>query len=87
MRIDLYTKTILTLIAALLAVVALRPLFQPAQTVQAQASLANVQFSGRVAGFWLFDPHTGDAWSYNSSTGQVMQHIKIQSLGSPLVEH
>ena len=44
MRIDLYTKTILTLIALLIAVIALQPFTRP-QAVEAQSSLNGVQFS------------------------------------------
>ena len=44
MRIDLYTKTILTLIALLLAVFTLRPILQP-QAAMAQGADAGIQFS------------------------------------------
>ena len=44
MRIDLYTKTILTIIALLLAVFTLKPIFQP-QAAMAQGGYAGIQFS------------------------------------------
>jgi hypothetical protein len=44
MRIDLYTKTILTFIAVLLAVIALEPIVQPTPAL-AQANMSGVQFS------------------------------------------
>jgi hypothetical protein len=50
MRIDLYTKTILTLITLLLAAIALKPLFQP-QSVGAQGGV----------GYNYLAPQAGDA--------------------------
>jgi hypothetical protein len=44
MRVDHYTKTILTIIALLLAVIALHPIINP-QPVMAQGSGGSVQFS------------------------------------------
>jgi len=44
MRIDLYTKTILTIIALLLAVFTLKPFVQP-QAAMAQGCYAGIQFS------------------------------------------
>ena len=81
MRIDLYTKTILTLIALLLAVMSLRPLLMPTWA-HAQSNLNGVQFSGAASGFWLFDGKTGDAWLY-SPEGDVIKHVKVTKLGAP----
>jgi hypothetical protein len=83
MRIDLYTKTILTLIALLLAVIALKPILQP-QTVKAGGSFSGVQFSATVGGFWVFDSSTGDVWAYNSGSGKADIHFKVTKLGQPL---
>jgi hypothetical protein len=82
MRIDLYTKTILTLIALLLGVVALKPIIQP-QPVSAQASLAGVQFSGSVGGFWLFDTKTGDVWAYEKQgSNTAVTHVgRVPEIG------
>jgi hypothetical protein len=60
MRIDLYTKTLLTLIAALLAIAVLRPMLRPS-AVQAGGKFDGVVFSGAPGGFWAFDTRTGDA--------------------------
>jgi hypothetical protein len=46
MRIDLYTKTILTLVALLLAVNVLRPILQP-QAAMADGHFRGIQFSYR----------------------------------------
>jgi len=84
MRIDIYTKVILTIIALLLAVIALTPLVQP-QPAMAQGSFSGVQFD--MGSF--FDTRTGDIWAYefdrNSPRfGQVTAHYKIGKLGQPL---
>jgi hypothetical protein len=83
MRIDLYTKTILTLIALLLAVIALKPIVQPQPTI-AQGNLSSIQFSGARIGFWAFDTRTGDVWIYNTQTGGCDGHFKITQLGKAL---
>lgn len=83
MRIDLYTKTILTLIALLLAVIAVQPLVHPTRTVQAQGSFNGVQFTGGPGGFWIFDSRSGDVWAYGTH-GEPVQHYKIAALGQPL---
>jgi hypothetical protein len=81
MRIDLYTKTILTIIALLLAAIVTKPLFTPSAIV-ADGKFTAMQFTGSPGGFYVFDPRSGDVWSY-SSTGQV-EHLKIVTLGQPL---
>jgi hypothetical protein len=86
MRIDRYTKTLLTLIVLLLAVIAFKPLVQPSPAL-AQGNLNGVQFSGIPGGgFFLFDSRTGDVWSYDINSGQLHGHSKIAQLGKPLVK-
>ena len=77
MRIDLYTKTILTLIALLLAVVALGPLVQP-QPVAAQSPFAGTQFSAsataqRTFGQLIRRPEMSGYTTYNQSKSRFMQ--------------
>ena len=79
MRIDLYTKTIFTLIALFLAVIALKPLFQP-QTALAEGSFAAVQFSYSGGNHAFFDTRSGDVWEYGDK-GQFRQHYKIHEFG------
>ena len=84
MRIDLYTKTILTVIALLLAVIALKPVLQP-QPVMAQGNLSGVQFAiGGDHGYWFFDTKTGDIWEYKVNTLPVV-HDQLTQLGKPLL--
>ena len=81
MRIDLYTKTILTVIALLLAVNALKPILQP-QPAMAQGNLNGVQFATDQGKRVFFDSRTGDIWIYGGD--QFMEHLKVAKLGSPL---
>jgi|ERR1022692_2192181 outer membrane protein assembly factor BamB len=81
MRIDLYTKTILTLILLLLGVITARPLFSP-PAVAADGKFAGLQFTGSPGGFYVFDPRSGDIWSYD--TGGNVEHFKMLAPGQPL---
>jgi len=82
MRIDLYTKTILTLIALLLAVIVLKPIIQPTPAL-AQANVGLVQFSASQGELYFFDQKNGDIWQYRES-GQLEGHSKLAKLGMPL---
>jgi uncharacterized membrane protein len=77
------TKIILTVIALLLAVIALTPLVQP-QPAMAQGSFSGVQFTGGLYGF--FDTRTGDIWEYRVTDRSPGRHLKLVQLGKPLVE-
>ena len=79
MRIDLYTKTILTLIALLLSVFALKPVFQP-QTASAAGAFAGIQFSYSGGNHAFFNVNTGDVWEYGDH-GNFKNHYKIKELG------
>ena len=79
MRIDLYTKTIITLIALLLAVIALRPIFQP-QAAMAEGSYAGIQFSYSGGNHAFFNTNTGDVWEYGDH-GDFRNHYKVHELG------
>ncbi len=89
MRIDLYTKIILTLIVLLLALIALKPIFQP-QLAIAQGSLDGVQFCAIEGGLYAADTRTGDIWVYVTGpadplNGQVVDHYRLAQLGRPLI--
>ena len=79
MRIDLYTKTILTLIALLLSVVVLKPVFQP-QTAKAAGAFAGVQFSYSGGNHAFFNVNTGDVWEYGDH-GDFRNHYKVREFG------
>jgi hypothetical protein len=82
MRIDLYTKSLLTLIVVFLGFAVLRPMLEPSP-VQAVGKFDGVVFSASPAGFWAFDTRTGDAWEYGGHAGPPMLHIKMVQLGAP----
>jgi hypothetical protein len=79
MRIDLYTKAILTLIAVLLAVMVLQPILQPPATL-AQGGYGSVQFSYSGGNHAFFDTRTGDVWEYGDK-GNFRQHYKVHEFG------
>lgn len=83
LRFDLYTKTILTIIAVLLAISELRSIVQPVQAI-AQDSFNGLQFSGSQGWFYMFDSKTGDAWLYDMR-GKVRSHLKFTQPGEPAI--
>ena len=87
MRIDAYTKTILTSIALFLGAIALRPIFQP-MPASAQASLGGVQFTPASSSFNAFDARSGDVWLYSYEGGAYSaKHLgRITQLGQPMTE-
>ena len=79
MRIDVYTKTILTLIALFLATIAFKPIFQP-QSVMAAGSFDHIQFSYSGGNHAFFDTRSGDVWEYGDK-GNFRNHYKVNELG------
>jgi hypothetical protein len=79
MRTDVYMKTILTIIALLLAVIALKPLFQP-QSARADGGYLGVQFSYSGGNHAFFDTRSGDVWEYGDK-GNFKQHYKVDQFG------
>ena len=85
MRIDLYTKVVLTVIMLLLGVIAIRPLVHPDTTASAQGPFAGVQFAS-YGGYTFFDSRTGDIWLYNSpDIPGAPSHLRLTKFGQPLV--
>lgn len=86
MRIDWYTKGVLTVIAVLLAVIAFRQYVSPDAVVQAQGAFAGVPFTNQN---WptFFDSRTGDVWMYHGyGSKETPEHYRLTRLGAPLVE-
>jgi hypothetical protein len=81
MRIDLYTRTVLTLIALFLAAIAARPYFEP-DTVAAQSALSGVQVAVTPVGYTFFDTRTGDLWEYSGAN--VHAKYRLAKPGQPL---
>jgi len=87
MRPDIYTKTVLTVIAAMLAVIACRPLISPETTVSAQGPFAGVLFSGVGGSYSFFDTRTGDLWTYSYEMPKARTYVgKVTKLGQPLAD-
>jgi hypothetical protein len=79
MRIDVYTKTILTFIALLLATMAFKPIFQP-QSAMAAGRFDSIQFSYSGGNHAFFDTRSGDVWEYGDK-GNFKNHYKVNELG------
>jgi hypothetical protein len=79
MRFDVYTKTIVTIIALLLAVMVLKPIIQP-QTAIADGGFAGIQFSYSGGNHAFFNANTGDVWEYGDH-GDFRNHYKVHELG------
>ncbi len=79
MRIDLYTKTILTVIALLLAMSVLKPILQPPAAL-ADGPYSNIQFSYSGGSHAFFDTRSGDVWEYGDN-GHFKQHYKVREFG------
>jgi len=84
MRIDWYTKGVLTIIAVLLGVIALRPYVSPDAVAHAQGSFTGVQYSGPSNVYSFFDPRTGEVYAYFSDAGPTA-HFRLTKLGAPPV--
>ena len=78
MRIDLYTKTILTIIALLLAAFVLKPILQP-QPAMAEG-FAGIQFSYSGGNHAFFNASSGDVWEYGDH-GNFRNHYKVREFG------
>jgi len=88
MKPDFYTKAVLTVIAVMLSVPALKPLISPATTASAQTSpFSGVQFAAYSnGGFTAFDTRSGDVWNYvGHGSGSVQYYGKLTQLGKPPV--
>jgi hypothetical protein len=79
MRIDIYTKTILTLIALLLATIAFKPIFQ-SQALMAAGKFDQIQFSYSGGNHAFFDARSGDVWEYGDK-GNFRNHYKVSEFG------
>lgn len=82
MRIDTYSKVVLTVIALLLGLIVWRQYGSP-ETVSAQASLSGVQMAVTPLGYTFFDTRSGEVWEYSG----VNLHAKhrVSKLGQVLV--
>ena len=82
MKTDLYTKTVLTVIALALAGLLFLQINSPA-TAQSQNG-GKFQYVQHVEGFRFFDTNTGNIFVYRSTTGRLVTQHKLVELGKPL---
>jgi hypothetical protein len=81
MRVDSYTKTILTLIAILLAIIAVRPMVEP-PVAKAQTNLwSEAKFAVGPTGPWILinDTSRGGAFLYKYDTGTLKPNVWYSS--------
>ena len=83
MRIDWYTKGVLTVIAVPLGVIALRPYVSPDAVAHAQGSFAGLQFASDCT-YCFFDARTGEVSAYYLG-GETRGRFRVTKLGAPLV--
>jgi len=81
MRSDWYTKGVLTVIAVLLGVIALRPYVSPDAVAYAQGSFSGVEWNGSSS---FFDTKTGELWFYDGE--KLIGKLRLAKLGAPLVK-
>jgi len=84
MRIDLYTKAVLTIIAIALAVIASNQFISPGGA-SAQGTFAGLQFSSAGGYSYFFDSRTGEVWSYSIGDGKMQAMRQLTKLGQPMV--
>jgi hypothetical protein len=81
MKPDLYTKTILTVIALMLTVIACKTVLSPETTVSAQGPFVGLQYVGHGD---FFDARTGEAFWYDDGSGRLIRRSKLTKLGEPM---
>ena len=85
MRIDLYTKAVLTVIALLLAAIVFKQYVSPDAVALAQGQFAGVQYGGfSGSNYSFFDTRTGEVSAYYND-GTVQLKHRVTKLGQPSV--
>jgi FlaG/FlaF family flagellin (archaellin) len=83
MKIDTCTKAILTVIAVMLTVIALRPLVSPESASAQAGAFTGIQYSHAQGDYTFFDSRTGDIWVYVAD-GTILTS-RVTKLGAPLL--
>jgi hypothetical protein len=86
MKTDTYTKVVLTAIAVLLAVIALKLVASPQITASAQGAFTGVQVSGMGNGnVAVFDSRSGMLYEHNLvADGAIMAKYRLVKVGEKL---
>ena len=90
MRTDTYIKTVLTVIAFLLLLIACNQYINPESKARAEGPFGGLQFSVGAGEIYLFDTRTGEIWVYSrhpnlGPLGHVDSKFKLTKPGQPLV--
>ena len=87
-RMRLYTNAVLTVIAIMLTVIGVKPLFRPETNASAQSSanaqstkFAALQYNGGNS-LSFFDSSTGEIWFYEGT--RLNNKYRLIQLGQPL---
>jgi hypothetical protein len=81
-KIDLYTKVVLTVIALALVGNLFRPVVMPGAAQAKDDGKFEYLIHFGLAGF--FNTKTGDIWEYDYPSGNVLRHYKLVEVGQPL---
>ena len=86
MRIDLFTKSVLSVIAVLLAMIVFKQYANPNAAVQAQGGFGSLQFASSCVKCF-FDTRTGEIWEYggNGDLYSFTHKYRLTSPGQTLV--
>ena len=82
MRIDLYTKAVLTTIAVCLAILCCRELFAPRATVHGAAP--SLQFTADKDHFYFYDPSDMTVYTYLVVGGHFQNALQLSRAGGDL---
>lgn len=82
MKLDFYTKAVLTIIAFMLTVIACKTVISPETTASAQGPFTSVQFDASAKTF--FDTRRGEIWIYRDILEPALK-FRLTKLGQPLV--
>jgi hypothetical protein len=83
MKLDLYTKIVLTVMALALVLVACNQYIHPAVSASAQGSFIGLRFadSGEAT---FFDPRTGELFEYTAH-GEIDGKYRLTKLGQSMI--
>ena len=87
MKIDLYTRIVLTLVCLFLGIIALKPFLLPDPGFAAyDDKFGNMQFAVNMQGAYFFDNRTGEVWNYiRDGANIVVQKLgTVAKMGDPL---
>ena len=87
MKMDLYTRIILTFICLFLGMVAFKPFLDPDPGFAAyDDKFGNMQFAVNMQGAYFFDTRTGEIWNYiRDGSNIVVQKLgTVAKMGEPL---